>query len=260
MTLALHGYPDWQRKLATADLQVTAQSTSLATLTSIQTAILDVRAYSSFVLRVNAQMVPVPVAWGHIYISVEWFADAAGTLIVHQDTYRTIPSSNAGTAFDNAAFDLSVGDAIRGPYVQVTEYNAGPQTVAAEIVFLGTSRQLGRRYLRQNQQDASGVFRETSGPLLSTGTVLGAGVAVTLPIRCTNGAALLTLDTGAGGTYLYSLSTPDGRGLYRQNVAAGSYTPVTIQIPDTASLFMAQNTGAAPNNFIAIFSQDGRDG
>lgn len=249
MTLPLHDFPDWQRDLATADLIVNQSSQALNAGNFLNLAAQDLRPYSSFAVEVDVTTNAAPTAWNGIGISIGWKDLASLGKAIYDDVYFIIPKGVGGAfATDNGRFELQ--DAVHGPFLFVSLFNAGVDNCTATINLYGNSRALGRRYV-QNVAVASGGFSidVSSSQLLSVNsTPLGAGAVIETAVRMAPGVAYTRMQSVVGAM-IFQYFTPNGKEINGFNVAAGQDLHTDLALPRSAVICRVTDTSGAPNNY-----------
>lgn len=250
MTLALHGFNDWQDPLHTADLQTAVQTLSIVTGATSQTAIFDMRPYSSFGINLTAvSHTPPQTNWNGIAYSVEWYSDAAGSQPIYEDSGKFLVQDSGG-AFVTRFGTVEINDAVHGPYMQVTIVNQGPDTNDVSYRIFGNSRSMGRRYLINKPNGINPTVTGIEGILPPIGGFVAPGATFTnaqpmLPGQCT-----LSVQTG-NSAFTVLLTDPTGVGFWQTNIPANANNNYFLPLPRSAFLVKLTNTGAA-NVFIGV--------
>lgn len=259
MTLPLHGFPDYQRSLQTADLVVSATNQALNAGGFFNLPIQDMRLYSSFILQMDVTTVAAPTAYNGIAVVCDWRDAAALGNPVFEDVHWIFPRGVGGGVFncDNGRFEQQ--DAVHGPYLSIALFNNGVDNCTTNIRLFGHTRSLGRCYVRNTPNTGGVAVDERSTVLFAGNAFIGPGAFQDNLIRMAPGPASLMLITGAASTMTFQLYTPRGDLVYSEPVAAGATQLRQWDLPKTALKFEIINTGGANNNYTAAITANGQD-
>lgn len=240
MTTPLHGHPDWQESLGTAELLVTQTNQNIAATNSLTTAVLDMRPYSSFGVSTLAIVNAAITAFNASMLSMTWYDDSVLTNQIYRDSYATINFNSTASAFDCTNGRATLQDNVRGPFCVVDFFNAGPQQAIMDLIVYGNSRDVGGRTLREEFGNFTFPQPWTSAILASDAFVIGAGVTRTRVLPMAPGLANINLNAAAAPANV-TLTGAGGRVFWIANGVVNLRE--TIALPDETSILRFTNAG-----------------
>lgn len=257
MTLPLHGFPDWQGSLQTADLVSINQFQVVNAGAAFSSSVFDTRIYSSYSIKVDTTANVIATAFNPWNISVTWTADPAGTQVVYREKYQIFGDGLGSVAFPWNYGRLELQDAVHGAYLFVTCTNAGTDQGLVTISVYGNSRSLGRRYVTNSATTVPSSVDLDTGLLMSTTVNNGAGVQTNAIMPLSPGPALVHRLAGASP---YSLTFVTGTGAFivQFQCPAGSENYNEIYLPRSAVRVNFNNVGGVIGALV-LHVTSGRD-
>jgi hypothetical protein len=260
VTLALHGFQDWQQSLQTADLSVNISSQAIGAHNFFNSQVFDMRQYSSYALMFEIKTVAAATQYDHVSITMVWTSDAAATQIEFEENYHIFAQDSAFGAFQSDYGRFEIQDMVHAAFLQVVVENDSPDNCTANFNFYGMSRTIARRYLA-NPFAFSGVGIDFNDRLLvaQTNTAIGAGVTHNYLLRMAPGRASVQWFCAAA-TVQFHLFMPDGTGFFIWQPAAGVSLYQDIALPRSAVRLAVFNFGGAGTTYHAFVAADFPDG
>lgn len=251
MTLALHGYPDWQNPLATADLSSLQTNPTIGIFSNFNSTIIDMRAFNSYALRINAATVAAGVAFNECRVTVLFGDDAALTNITYLEVFSIFTDGNGSVGFPSTNGRLNIQDAVHGPFMRVTVDNNSVQSISASIEILGHSRTIARRYVGNESSNGSFNVDNLSSQLLSvSGAGLGAGAFVDHLLRMAPGPVTVNI-LGNPGALQVAFFLPSGTQFFFFNTVGGTNFITPMNFPRTAVRLRVTDISGAGNSYYA---------
>lgn len=162
---------------------INAVTPGIPTLTDI----FDVRAYASYYFEVIPTVIGIPSNFNSLVVDFLWYADAAGTQLVFQDSAEFWAQSPAPFVFTNA--DSFKQDCHHGPFFRIRMNTGfGAESIAANWTLVQSTRLIPVPYTRQG----GGI----DGTLLDIEfQVIGGGGVIDTPCWYGHGRALLQISS-----------------------------------------------------------------
>lgn len=229
----------------TYDRVLLATSPTILTGGTFTTAVIDMRAYQGCMLSFLISTVTItPAAFNPARINVDWYMDAAGTDRVFNDSYEILALQIGGTFVCNNG-KLNIQDIVHGPFLKVTVYMAGPDSITATIEINGTSRSFGTIYMEEIDgypPDPTLVLWDGVLVNISQQSLAAAAVKNT-SMRMAPGNVAIRMSTG---TMPYSFTFHMGSLTEVEvfTLAASAVTRQNLIFPKRSVWVAAQNTGA----------------
>lgn len=255
MTLALHGYPDWQRPFNTGDLSFDSGQQTLFAGNSYTSALLDMRPYNTFGASFDIRRGGVDANPREMRCHFGWANDGFETGQIWEDSY-SIHAQNAtagGGACDNGI--LYVQGPVLGPYMRVSMTNTSPVTLTGEAVVIGNSRTAPGMFAREVAAALGGSTARDDERLISELINVGAGATVLRCLKLRVGRVWMRFEsTTALGTF--TLTAADGTLMETIAPAAGVVSRTEMVFGRQSMQLRINNaTGAAANYRATIVHQ-----
>ena len=242
MTLALHGFPDWQTSLNTGDLQVVTSNQAVGGGGFVFLDQLDMRLYSSCIIRADCLLSVAPTVFNPVELDVQWCEDVAGTTTTWEDAVHFFAGNNTGSGFDSDTGRLLLQDVVHGPYLQVLLGHNGADDCAFTLTVYGHTRSIPGQYLMETRASLAGSTDVADLVVANIATTVGVGLSKFHTTRVNPGKAYLLL-TAAGAPVTLTMFHADGRTL-DQFVAAVAVRQ-EIHLPRAGLKFQVANAGGA---------------
>lgn len=249
MTAALHGFPDWQTSLRTADLVSIGDTQTIIAGGGNVATIFDMRAYSSYSTNLLALCNAAATNWNPITITISWYPDQAASTTLYSETYQIFADSSGSVGFPAAYGRFFLQDAIHGPWFTVSVSNNGPMDITLVTNVLGNSRSIGRRYVQNPSTYIDSVTVADSGLLLSVAPVLAGGASLDTIIPMAPGSVGMRMQTIAKAG-VFAFFTPRNVSIQGYNMALGLESHSVTQLPRTAVRANITNSAGAVGQFV----------
>jgi hypothetical protein len=253
MTAALHGFPDWQTSLNTADLVVNQAGNPLNGGGGFfNIGPFDMRLYSSYSVMAEVKTNALATGYNHISMTMIWTSDLGGTNIVYEENFHWFAQDSGFGAFQTDYGRIENQDTIHGPYLRVVFENGGPDNSTCNFNFYGNSRTIARRYLA-NPFAFSGVGIDFNDRMLVSvlSVALAAGASHNYILRMAPGRASVQFFNNVA-TGQFQIFMPDGTGTFIWQPAAGVSLYQDITLPRSATRLRVFNFGGAGITYHAI--------
>lgn len=241
-TPALHGFPDYQRSLSVADLQVTLANTAVAAGTFATIGPLDMRSYQSFQLVADCRGVAPITAYGRVLMTLRWTDDSAATNVVYQETWEWVPEGEPAVSNQSPFGTVQLHDAVHGPFLTVLIRNNGVDGMNVRGQVLGNSRSVPNLYVRNKGRIDQVQELDTDTLLVNTtNNTIAAVTAEEWSLPLAPGPAYYWFVSNAGAMN-FTLITPDGT-VWEQIGLAGAQARGTLYLPRAAIRLEVFNAG-----------------
>lgn len=253
MTIAIHGYPDWQPGLGTTEVIALQALQAVAAGNALTTALIDMRPYSSFGILAETSVGAAPAAFNTSGMTMTWYLDTGLSNKIWQDGWAVHNFNQTASPFDVAMNQSMIQDNVRGPYLIVSFANNGPQIANMSFSVYGSSRTVSGRSLRELNGVTTGIQQASLSTLLYFSGNVAAGVTRSMPVPMAPGGAMIVANSGAGAN---GVTITGASGLVSYQAAAFTAVRDRLVLPDESCIVRLINGTAGILNMNVSLTAD----
>lgn len=249
MTASLHGFPDWQTALNTADLESYSDLQTILNGASFSSPIFDMRPYQSYYIQSKSVISNITAAFNNVTTQLIWWNDSVGSVDIYRENYTVHPFYANASVVDVPYDALNIQGPVQGPYLQVILQNGGPAANVCSVRVLGNSRSLPGTFVRETGIVSPIVYSSTDTKLIDFVQSINGGVTVTKPLRISPSQVYVSLLT-TGQQGIFTFTAADGQTVDQFVVPPNTTLRQMIQFPRQSIRVGVQNTAGVAATYV----------